>query len=459
MARRIPRAPRRRGAASLGSLGTSPLCRCPVPPALHLFAPALEDSCGEALRRLEQACAAGEAQAAADAYTRLFAALAAEGWRGDAWRAHLASAAAACGNPYTLAAAPAQGLLAAAQLDLAALERLARPGAFEDLRRALAAAGHPLAPLTDLGERDPQGLAGELAAGGDWPDLADRLRLAARAGGAGPFAANAAYRWLPAEGRIVPVPHPDPVRLEDLCGYEAERAPVLENTERFVRGLPANDVLLYGDRGTGKSSTVKALLHRHGPAGLRLLECGRRDLPSLPRLFEALHGQPQRFIIYVDDLSFEDGETEYKDAKAALQGGLAARPENVLVYATSNRRHLVRERLSERGSGGDDPRGRDAVEEKLSLADRFGLTVVFGAPDQELYLRIVGHLADARGLQLPASELRAAALRWALWQGGRSGRAARQFVQDLEGRLRGPAAHASGQSRETLDGTGPAAQG
>lgn len=461
-----------RGAPSLGRFETIPApvgLRCPAPPALHLFQSALEDTCGQAYAALSRACAAGDPAGAAAAYGRLFAGLAAEGWGGDAWRCHVAAGTAAAGNTFTLGADPGPGVRAAARLDLAALAALAADAVFQGLRTDLAAAGYTLAPLVDLGGRMPRGVAADLVGSRDWPGYADRLRTAARAGGAGAYARHAAYRWLPdprdrAGGRLAPVPRPDPVRLKDLCGYEAERGQVVENTERFVRGLPANDVLLYGDRGTGKSSTVKALLHRYAPEGLRLVEVGRRDLPSLPRLCETLEGQPQRFILYVDDMSFEEGETEYKDAKAALQGGIPARPENVLVYATSNRRHLVRERLSERGDpGGDDPRAGDAVEEKLSLADRFGLTVVFAAPDQALYLRIVAHLAAARDLALPEAELRSRALRWSLWQGGRSGRTARQFVQALEGEWRtaqgSPAgAHEPAPRRETLDAVGTPAE-
>ena len=429
---------------------------------LHLFRSALEDPPGQAFRALHRASAAADVPAAADAYALLFAQLAAEGWSGDAWRCHLAARTAGDGNPFTLGPEPGPGLRAAAESDLAALGALASDAVFGDLRANLAAAGYAPAPLVQLGARTPAGFAAQLVMARDWPESAMPLRAAALAGGAGAYAEHTTYRWRPdpqlaAGGHLVAVPHPDPVRPEELYGYEAERRAVVQNTERFLRGLPANDVLLYGDRGTGKSSTVKALLPRFAAAGLRLVELGRRALPDLPRLCEALHDQPQRFIIYVDDVSFEERETEYKDAKAALQGGVAARPRNVLVYATSNRRHLVRERLSERGDPGmDDPRAGDAVEEKLSLADRFGLTVVFAAPDQELFLRIVAHLAAVRKLEVPEAELRTKALRWTLWQGGRSGRTARQFIQALEGELHDGAALPLGTNdsalrREKLD--------
>ena len=420
----------------------------PLPPALHLFHHVFADSVGQTALDLARAASTGDAAASSVLYGRLFAQLAARGWAGDAWRAHVATAVAADGNAFTLAPVVAAGLRAGAEADLAALSATAADATFAPLRARLRAAGYVLLPYRDLGACVPQGVAAALAATDDWPALAADLRLAAQAGGAGAYALHPAYRWRPdahgaGGGTLVPIPRPDPVRFENLYGYAEQRRLVLQNTEHFLRGLPANDVLLYGDRGTGKSSTVKALLQRLGPRGLRLVEVGRRHLPDLPRVLEALDGQPQRFILYVDDLSFEEDETEYKDGKAALQGGLGARPSNVLVYATSNRRHLVRERLSDRPEpADDDPRAGDAVQEKLSLADRFGLTVIFGAPDQDLYLGIVTHLAAERGLGLPQGELRARALRWALWYNGRSGRTARQFVDALEGEVRSADAEA-----------------
>jgi predicted AAA+ superfamily ATPase len=409
----------------------------PPAPVLHVFHGALQAPPARALRRLGQACAGGEVRAAAEAYVRLFRSLVDEGWAGDAWRAHLATAVAQDGNAFTLGPDPGSGLTAAARTDLEALERWADSAPLERVRQVLAAAGYALAPCRDLGPRVPQGVAARLAHGGGWPALAEDLRAQALAGGAGPFAAHLAYRWQPARsgrGRLVPIRRPDLPAEEELYGYTEERALVRENTERFLRGLPAQDVLLYGDRGTGKSTTVKALLRRYGPRGLRLIELHRGDLTDLPYIWEAVDGAPQRFIVFVDDLSFDAGETTYKDAKAALQGGLAGRPANVLVYATSNRRHLVEERLPAREAG-DDPRPKEAVEERLSLADRFGLTVIFPAPDQELYLGIVAHLAALRGLEVAGAELRARALRWAQWQNGRSGRTARQFVEALQAEL------------------------
>jgi hypothetical protein len=397
--------------------------------SLQIFRGVLASPPGRAWTAALRAAAQGDWPRAARAHGRLFAALAAEGWAGEAWRAHLAHRTVLDGNVFTLGPAPGPGLQAAAAADLRALEELAAPDVLGRVAAELAARGYAAPPPRDLGPRRPEGLAGELCASGPWAARADALRAHARQGGAGPFAEPLAFRWDAGEARVHAVERPDLPGGDALCGYEAERRQVLENTERLVRGLPANDVLLYGDRGTGKSSTVKSLLPRFGGQGLRLVELGRRDLGDLPKLGERLAGAPQRFIVFVDDLSFEEDDSAYRDAKSALQGGIQARPCNVCVYATSNRRHLVQERLSERDP--DDPRGGDAVQEKLSLADRFGLTVVFGAPDQDLYLRIVDHLATTRALALGPAELHAAALRWALWHNGRSGRTARQFVDAL----------------------------
>ena len=368
---------------------------------------------------------------AARAWSEFFGRLAAEGWGGEAWRAHLAHRITRDANPFTLGPESAPGVLAAARADLGALERVAAPGSLSALAEALTAQGFIALPPRELGTRQPAGLAAQLYGRPHWEDHAHAIREWARSGGAGPFAEPLAFRWDARRRRLRPVAHPDVQAPDSLYGYEAERAQVVANTERLVAGLPACDVLLYGDRGTGKSSTVKALLPLFADRGLRLVELGRRDLADLPELAERLTDAPQRFIVFVDDLSFEEDDTSYKDAKSALQGGIRARPANVCVYATSNRRHLVRERLSERDP--DDPRGGDAVQEKLSLADRFGLTVVFAAPDQELYLRIVRHLAQTRGVTLDPNTLDAEALRWAMWHNGRSGRTARQFVDTLAG--------------------------
>lgn len=233
--------------------------------------------------------------------------------------------------------------------------------------------------------------------------------------------------------RLEGVSELDPVRLSDLVGYESQKKEVLENTRQFVKGYPANNMLLYGDRGTGKSSTIKALIHEFGKEGLRLIEVPKFQLIYLRQIITWLKKRPQRFIIFIDDLSFEEHETEYKYLKAMLEGSLEAPPENVLIYATSNRRHLIREFHSD--AAGDEIKARDTVQEKLSLSDRFGITVIFPSPDQEEYLNIVKGIAKSKGIDIEPAKLRELALRWEHWNNQRSGRTARQFVDDLLGKI------------------------
>ncbi|MGI9861190.1 ATP-binding protein [Moorella naiadis] len=255
--------------------------------------------------------------------------------------------------------------------------------------------------------------------------------------GAGLYGTYRAFRWEhgPQGGRLAGIADPDPITLADLIGYEDARSQVVHNTERFLRGLPAVNVLLYGARGTGKSSTVKALLNAYGDRGLRLIELPKRYLSDYQEILKTLTPRPQKFIIFIDDLSFEEDEVEYKELKGLLEGSLQVRPANVLVYATSNRRHLVKESFADRtfNPAGGEVRLQDTVQEKLSLAERFGLTVIFPSPDQEEYLTIVRELARKAGLEMEAAELRRRALQWALYQNGASGRTARQFVDYLLG--------------------------
>ncbi len=202
------------------------------------------------------------------------------------------------------------------------------------------------------------------------------------------------------------------------------------NTERFLSGLPAHHALLYGPPGTGKSSTVKAVLNEYAGAGLRLVEVRKEDLADLGGVLEDLRGRGPRFVVYVDDLSFEEHEVEYKALKALLEGSVEDPPENVRVYATSNRRNLIRESFSDREN--DDIHAHDTMQEKLSLAARFGLRLTFPSPDQSRYLEIVSGIAQERGLKIPQDTLRERALLWDRWHAGRSGRTARQLVDELQ---------------------------
>lgn len=266
-----------------------------------------------------------------------------------------------------------------------------------------------------------------------WGDAVEILAGYYHLAGCGIFSRYSAFRWQKqsAGGALQGILHPDPVLLEQLIGLSAEHEIILDNTERFLKDLPANNVILYGDRGSGKSSTVKALLHAYASSGLRMVEIAKPDLGDLPALMRMVSGQKHKFIIFIDDLSFEESEHEYKTLKAVLEGGLEARPGNILVYVTSNRHHLVKETFSERQ--GNDVHAGDAMQEKLSLADRFGITVIFSNPDQKGYLKIVEELAARRELEIEREELHRLALHWEMWHNGRSGRTARQFVDYLEG--------------------------
>lgn len=246
--------------------------------------------------------------------------------------------------------------------------------------------------------------------------------------GSGIFSRSFAYKWQSDLGHLKGV-RPDPMHKSQLIGQEREQSIVLQNTEFFLSGYPANNVILYGNRGTGKSSLVKALLQEYYDQGLRLVELSKSDLKDYPKVIQLLGKQPQKFIVFIDDLSFEESEAEYKILKTLLEGGLEGKPQNVLIYATSNRRHLVRESFSERQ--GDEVNRRDNMEEKLSLADRFGITVTFPSPDQEGYLKIVEELATQQGIVIERESLRQQALRWVMQHNARSGRTARQFIDYL----------------------------
>lgn len=253
--------------------------------------------------------------------------------------------------------------------------------------------------------------------------------------GIGEYNRYAAFTWNSGlEDGLVGIKASDPIRLHELSGYEEQVQQVVQNTQRFLAGLPAHNLLLYGDRGTGKSSTVKGLLHRFTDQGLRLVEVGRGDLGGLHRLMEHMGRSSLRFILFIDDLSFEEDETEFKELKSVLEGSVVSQPENVRVYATSNRRHLVKERFSD-VEGKDEVRWQDTVQEKLSLSDRFGQTIVYPSPDQKTYLAIVEHLAELAQLPIGKDELRARALQWTLWHNERSGRTARQFIDELQAEM------------------------
>lgn len=254
-----------------------------------------------------------------------------------------------------------------------------------------------------------------------------------------------AYRWrrqragMQGRGRLEAVLQPHRIRAEDLRGVEDQLARIDQNTRQFVAGRSANNVLLTGARGTGKSSLVKAMLDRYGQQGLRLIEVDKDDLIDLPDLVDLVAGRSERYIIFSDDLSFEAGEASYKALKSVLDGSIAGTPQNVLIYATSNRRHLMPEFMSEnletRVENGEIRPG-DTTEEKVSLSERFGLWISFYPFDQDQYLAICAHWLASFGLSTAQIEAaRQEALQWSLLRGARSGRVAWQFARDYAGRL------------------------
>ncbi|MCD7723329.1 MAG: ATP-binding protein [Clostridiales bacterium] len=230
-------------------------------------------------------------------------------------------------------------------------------------------------------------------------------------------------------GQLIPITSTDPVRLTDLKNYDAEREKVLLNTQHFLKGLPANNVLLYGDRGTGKSSTVHALLNEFAPAGLRMVEISKAEIPNMARLGAQIAGNPMKFIVFIDDLSFDSRDDSFGELKAVLEGSLSGRGSNMLIYATSNRRHLIKENFTDREN---EVNRNDVLQEQLSLSDRFGLVITFINPDKKGYLDIVEKIAADRGLNVDKEKLFAAAERWAARKGGRSPRCAKQFVDYTE---------------------------
>jgi uncharacterized protein len=365
----------------------------------------------------------------------------------DAWRSHLVGRLLDDENAFSLAAERGEAspaLVEQTSRDLRTLRRLfdleAEPLLIV-VEDAVPGLEGVWVPWTDPERGDTSSsrhaLARKLEAAEDWGRCAGLLADHFSRHGAGSFGRHGAFRW--GEDGLRAVDEPDPVRLADLVGYERVREPLLTNTERFLAGLPAHHALLYGMPGTGKSTTVKAVMNEYTDRGLRLVEVAKEDLGALPRVLESLRARAPRFVIFVDDLSFEENEVEYKALKALLEGSVEEPPGNVRVYATSNRRNLVRERFSERdeGGAGDDVHARDTMQEKLSLSARFGLRVTFPTPDQRQYLEIVAGLARRRGIEMPDEELKERAVLWDRWHAGRSGRTARQFVDELQAELSG----------------------
>ncbi|MGN1433622.1 MAG: ATP-binding protein [Ruminococcus sp.] len=245
--------------------------------------------------------------------------------------------------------------------------------------------------------------------------------------GCGIFARYKAFVWR--DGDIQPVLHPDRIDMDSFTGYEIQRDMVVNNTKSFIEGKSCNNCLLYGDKGTGKSSTVKAIANEFRKDGLRIVEIPKERLIDFPILVDKIAALPMKFIIFIDDLSFQKQDQSYTTLKAVLEGGLAARPDNALIYATSNRRHIVKESFSDRTD--DDVNTRDNMEESLSLSDRFGLAVCYSIPTKKEFVDIVIALARQKGINMSDEELEMGAERFALSRGGRSPRCAKQYVESL----------------------------
>jgi predicted AAA+ superfamily ATPase len=404
---------------------------------LLLFRQVLDRAAGQAFFRLLTALSEGAAAASLRAYAEWFQALATDQ---ETWADHLLRQLAWADNAFTrqvqahpLSALPAPLVRAAAQ-DLDQLQQLDQisPGLVADWVQAVAQRSHPPVPW-DMTDTHP--LPWQFS-GASWGAELPRLAEHYQRHGVGIFAQYQAFTW--SHGQLQGIATPDPIRLEQLTAYDYPRQQLLQNTRALLQGYPALNVLLYGSRGAGKSSLVKALLTEFHPQGLRLVEVPKSKLQDLPQIVDVLRTAPQKFIIFVDDLSFEDDDDAFKALKVVLEGSVTARPQNVVVYATSNRRHLVREFFAERPRprDHDEIQTWDTLQEKLSFSDRFGLTLTFEPADQPTYLAIVKHLADQAEIPLADADLVPRALQWATRHNGRSGRTARQFIDHLTAELK-----------------------
>lgn len=270
----------------------------------------------------------------------------------------------------------------------------------------------------------------------DIEKFCSRINEFYKANGAGKFGLYKAFRINEKDNSkniaiIEPITSIEHIKLDDLVGYELQKKKLIENTEAFIMGKQSNNVLLFGDSGTGKSSSVKAILNQYYDDGLRMIEVYKHQFSLLANVIEQIKDSNYKFIIFMDDLSFEEYEIEYKYLKAIIEGGLAKKPDNVLMYATSNRRHLVREKWSDKEERREDLHASDTVEEKLSLVARFGVSIFFVAPNKKEYQKIVETLAKKHNINMPLEELFLEANKWELSHGGISGRMAKQFINHL----------------------------
>jgi predicted AAA+ superfamily ATPase len=387
---------------------------------------------GQGLVGLLTAVEQGDPGASLRAYGNWFQALTVQG---ESWPHYLLRQIAYADNAFTTQAqiqdypSLPQALVQAACHDLAQLQALYHLRGDRLAQWVQTLAQLPQPPVVWHLDTPPPVIP--LATSDDWPATLPQLAQHYQRHGAGPFAQYRAFTWH--QGCLQGIAHPDPITLGQLAAYDHPRQQLIQNTQALLKGYGALNVLLYGSRGTGKSSLVKALVNDYAPQGLRLVEVPKGQLQALPQIADQLRSRPQKFIIFVDDLSFEEDDDSFKALKVVLEGGVTARPANLVVYATSNRRHLVREYFSDRPrpSDQDEVQSWDTMQEKLSFSDRFGLTLTFEPTDQPTYLTIVHHLAGQAQIDLADHELRARALQWATRHNGRSGRTAKQFIDWL----------------------------
>jgi hypothetical protein len=414
--------------------------------SLLLYQSVLQGEVGIAYLDLLQAIryTDADAQSCLQAYGNYFKCLAA---RHQNWEEYLITQILRADNPFTQLAQQQEfenlppALVAAVQHDLQALQNLYDCSSAALSQWVQAVAHLPVSPVVWYVEQDRVAgihelpLIEKLQQLENWADAVKELAAYYRQFGTGLFAEYKALRWQ--AGQFIGIPYPDSVELSQLVGYESQKEALLKNTEFLLSGQVALHVLLYGSRGSGKSSLVKALLKEYGNCNLRLLEVAKSELKDLPKIVGQLRGVPQKFIIFVDDLSFEEDDDAFKALKVVLEGNLTARPQNVVVYATSNRRHLIREFFADRPSPKDNEEihAWDTMQEKLSFSDRFGLTLTFEGADQKTYLQIIRHLAAQAEIDISQEDLERQALQWATRHNGRSGRTARQFVDFLKADL------------------------
>ncbi|MEH2329231.1 ATP-binding protein [Nostoc sp.] len=412
--------------------------------SLLLYQSVLQGEVGMAFLELLQAIRYTEADARGclQAYGSYFHALAA---RNQNWEDYLITQILFSENPFTRLAGVQEfedlppALVTAVQHDLQVLQSLYECSSASLSEWVQGVAHMPISPVVWYKEQELRGVETKfityLQELDNWGDAVEELAAYYRQCGSGLFAEYRALRWQ--SGQFIGIRYSDPVKLGALVGYESQKDALLKNTEFLLSGEMALHVLLYGSRGSGKSSLVKSLLNEYSNRSLRLLEVAKSDLKDLPKIVEHLRGVSQKFIIFVDDLSFEEDDDAFKALKVVLEGNLTARPQNVVVYATSNRRHLIREFFVDRPTPKDNEEihAWDTMQEKLSFSDRFGLTLTFEPANQKTYLKIVQHLVTQAEINITQEDLEFQALQWATRHNGRSGRTARQFVDFLKADL------------------------